>query len=449
MTPSDLTLLKRRGLSVLRLDADDWQELLNSRQRGQRFTLVYPHGIARSAKSGSPVLIVIQGGASHGGDWDEPADVPNQLKLGWVRSIQAVATRDSRVSFDHVHDLTPDALKALCGVTAPPAIRSHVAAVVESTAPFDAFTPKSGEWVIDRIAARPENAIALRRLTALLTKQRRFHDAVALQEDAVALALKAFGASDASATELALSRGTTALEQARLREDAVIEHDARWIPGWTLSDSDLTGRAVFRQGDDQLHVFTANKQPLEELFGVDLIYLNERQQAIIMVQYKMMEEQERRSRKVETPYGSYAVREEPEWIVPINAKFREELERMERFVTATMGGGVYRMSHNPFFVKLVRRNGATGNAGILLSLDHLKLLMDAGDLTGPRGGLKISYGALGGHYLRGETFVDLVRSGYIGTHSATTEHFEALIKATLAGGRAVVAAIQSRLPMHD
>lgn len=449
MTGPDLAPLKRRGLTVLRLDADGWQGLLNSRQLGRRFTLVFPHGIARAAKPGSPVLIVILGGGSHGGDWDEPTVVPNQLKLGWVKSIQAVATRDSRVSIDNVHDLTPDTLQALCGDGAPSAIRAQVAAVVDSVAAFEAFTPKSGEWVIDRIAARPGNALALRRLTALLTKQRRFRNAVALQEDAVALALKAFGASDASATQLALSQGTTALEQARLREDAVIEHDARWIPGWTLSDSDLTGRAVFRQGDDQLEVFTANKQPLEQLFGVDLIYLNERQQAIIMVQYKMMEPEPRRSRRVETPLGSHSQREDAEWIVPIDAQFLDELTRMERFVTTTMGGGVYRMSHNPFFLKLVRRDGATGNAGILLSLDHLKHLMDAGDLTGPRGGLKISYGALAGHYLRGETFVDLVRSGYIGTHSATTEHFETLIQATLNGGRAVVAAIQSRLPSSE
>jgi hypothetical protein len=41
--------------------------------------------------------------------------------------------------------------------------------------------------------------------------------------------------------------------------------------------------------------------------------------------------------------------------------------------------------------------------------------MDEGELTGPADGLRISYRGLDGHYLRGEGFVELVRSGYVGT----------------------------------
>ena len=81
----------------------------------------------------------------------------------------------------------------------------------------------------------------------------------------------------------------TALARVRLREDTVIEHDARSIPGWTLTSSYQTGRATFSQGDQVLEVITANKQPLEEIFGVDLIYLNRTHRALVMLQYKMME----------------------------------------------------------------------------------------------------------------------------------------------------------------
>jgi hypothetical protein len=34
----------------------------------------------------------------------------------------------------------------------------------------------------------------------------------------------------------------------------------------------MTGKATFRNGNELLEVYTANKNPLEELFGVDLIY---------------------------------------------------------------------------------------------------------------------------------------------------------------------------------
>jgi hypothetical protein len=69
-----------------------------------------------------------------------------------------------------------------------------------------------------------------------------------------------------------------------------------------------------------------------------------------------------------------------------------------------------------------------------------------GSLRGPGGGLRISYQTLDGHYLRGEPFIELVRSGYVGTRGATTEHLQALIRASLDGGKAVVASIQSALP---
>ena len=84
----------------------------------------------------------------------------------------------------------------------------------------------------------------------------------------------------------------------RLQEDAVIAHDARWLPGWRFDQSDLTGRAIFRKDDAALELFTANKLPLEELFGVDLIYLNVKRELLVLVQYKMMNVQRRPTPRV-------------------------------------------------------------------------------------------------------------------------------------------------------
>lgn len=442
-TRPDLSQLKRRGLSVLRFAAEEWEDIRSGRRQGARFTLAFPHDIARCAKTRSPVLIVIAAGDGPA-NWRSPDPTPPELKLGWIKSIMTITTRDTRVSFDHIHDIKPDALDTLCR-NPPAAIRKYVESVVDSGDEFTAFSPKAGEWVLDRVAGKDANHLALRRLAKLLQAERRFDNAVALQEDALTLALRAFGATDAAVSRLVTTGATTALENARLREDAVIEHDARWIPGWNLDDSDLTGRAVFRRGRETLEVFTANKQPLEALFGVDLIYLNLRRRAIVMVQYKIMEEQERPARRRSFDMLDGAEYREPEWIVRLDDQFRDEVERMERFATEADPSGAYRMSTNPFFFKLVKRHGDTKSPGILMSLDHLNHLRTAGELTGERGGLRISYGALDGHYLRGETFVELVRSGYVGTHCATTDHMEALIMATLAGGRAAVAAIQHAL----
>lgn len=115
---------------------------------------------------------------------------------------------------------------------------------------------------------------------------------------------------------------------------------------------------------------------------------------------------------------------------------------MERFDRDLSDGRPYRLNSGPFFFKFVKRDAATNSAGILLSKGHLDQLLADGQLRGPRGGLRISFQALDGHYLHGEAFVELVRSGYIGSRGATTAHLQSLIEAALVGGRAIVAAIE-------
>ena len=116
-----------------------------------------------------------------------------------------------------------------------------------------------------------------------------------LQRHAVKTTLGVFGMSgDVELESVVLGEGReTALASVSMIEDAVVEHDARHVPGYDLVGSYLTGRAVFTKGAERLEVYTANRRSLEHVFGVDLIYLNATRQNIVMLQYKMLE----RSRK--------------------------------------------------------------------------------------------------------------------------------------------------------
>jgi hypothetical protein len=434
MDDRQLKALARRGLSLLRLSKAEWTELKETRLQGARFSLIFPHAVARSGRPKTLVLIKI-------------ADEAFNLRLGLITSIQATATLESRVVFDLVAPIDPVNLEALiAGITAP-GLRAGSDKLMSGTTGFQPVSQKLGEEVIGLIAALPANVPVVTRILAEVSGPKHYENARALQEDAVNLALKAFGTVD-GATTVALPGADTAIETVRLQEDAVIEHDARWIPGWQLADSDLTGKAVFTRRGERLEVFTANKRPLEELFGVDLIYLNKARGALVMVQYKMMEPEVRNSRNVNTD-SEFEHTEEREWTVPINKQFEEELNRMRLFGKDLAPDGAYRLNSGAFFFKLVRRHAATNSAGIMLSLEHLDHLIAEGGVSGPRGGLRISYKALNGHYLRSDPFVELVRSGYIGTRGATTDHLQELIDAALRGGRAVVAAIQTRMGQRD
>lgn len=431
MNPNDLKDLSRKALSLLRLSADQSRAIADTRRQGARFSLNFPHEQARAGQRGGLALIAA------------PEPEPS-LRIGLIGSIGATATFDSRVVFDWIGSITPGSLERLLEHVTSPTLRTPRDRLAAATPGLHRVSEKLGGALISAIAAEPSNAPALARILAQLRRPNRYDNARALQRDALALAIKAFDGSD-EASAIVLPGDDTAIATVRVLEDAAIEHDARWAPGWRLADSDLTGRATFLKRGERLDVFTANKRPLEELFGVDLIYLNRARGSLVMVQYKMLEPEERARRRVVADMFEYDELDDQEWIVRINDQFKDELTRMRRFDRDLAPDGSYRLNSGAFFFKLVRRHAATGSAGILLSLGHLDQMMSEGALTGPAGGLRISYRSLDGHYLRGDGFVELVRSGYVGTRGATTNHLQALIEASLDGGKAVVAGIQTAL----
>lgn len=346
--------------------------------------------------------------------------------------------------FNCVSLIAPQSLNALVAGVTSSTLRAAINKLKSETVEFQPVSEKLGEKLVALIAEVPANAAVFHRILAEVGRPKYYEDGHALQVNALDLALKAFGVTD-GAISVALPEGHTAIATVRLQEDAVIEHDARWISGWHLSDSDLTGKAVFTRHGQQLEVFTANKRPLEELFGVDLIYLNKARGSLVMVQYKMMEPKSSKVHRIETEMPDIDQPDAKEWHVPINAQFQSEMERMKKLDSDLSPDGPYRLNPGAFFFKLVRRHSAIKSAGIMLSLHNLTQLIEDGCTAGPRMGLRINYKELDGHYLRSDPFIELVRSGYIGTRSGTTDQLQILIEAALTGGRSVVAAIQSAM----
>jgi hypothetical protein len=413
MEEREVRQLQAAGLLIVRVDRETWEALEDTRRHGARFTLNYRHPVARPVKARSLALIAV--GRS-------------RLRIGIVRSRQAVSSLDTRVAFDFVDDVEPDSLARLLREVETPTLRQAVARLRAASEDISAVSSQLGQLIIATLAADDANAPVLRRILAWIAGRGRVENAVVMQHDAIKLAVHAFG-GDGEAYELAVL-GPSAIASVRVLEDAAIEHDARWLPGWTMDDSDLTGRARFRKHDGDLEIYTANRRPLEQLLGVDLIYLNERRGALVMIQYKMLE------RDRYTGDG---------WQVRVDSQFEDELERMRRFDLDLDPEGPYRLHPGAFFVKMMKRHSAASAAGIVISLGHFDHMLGHGGLRGSRGGLRIDHAELDGHYLRSEAFVELVRSGYVGTRGATTHHLQSMIEATLSEGRAVVAAIQRSL----
>jgi len=187
---------------------------------------------------------------------------------------------------------------------------------------------------------------------------------------------------------------------------------------------------VFQKRDQRLEVFTANRRALEKVLGVDLIYLNERRQNIVMLQYKMLDADREDS--------------DTDWIYRPDAQLDDEISRMKKFAgVSAPAADEYRLNPAVFYLKFVKRNAALASGGIILPLDHFEMMSGEPAFKGPRGGLRVSYNSLGGRYMRNAAFLELVRSGYIGAHAALTDHLKTLIEEILSDNHAVIAAIES------
>lgn len=413
-----------RPMALLRLTNAELEDLSRSRKGLSEFTFTVPHRVLSGVQT--PCLCLIFGTAegSRGGE----AKLIPVAYIAVMQSRSAVATLDSRIKFKRTVSIEPRSESGLLRLLGRSRFATDFKARQTDKARLQRLPPGLSAAILQVLEADERNHWALRSVGLGLHKPAG-GSKEAQQYDAVQMALKAFGLqSDALAAKLEVSKhAQSALLYARVREDDVIEHDARKVPGYNLVDS-VTGRATFRNGEQTLEVFTANRRKLEEAFGVDLIYLNSFQRSAIMVQYKMLERQ--------------TDNEETDWIYTQDRHLEKQMAAMEKFSAAPGDSGGFRLSADAFYFKFARRQGPSSKSSVLLPLSHLKLMLDNPTQRTRSGALKLSYDALDGRYLRQSTFFGLLQSGYIGSYAETTDKLKALIEFVLATDSSLVIAVQ-------
>ena len=148
----------------------------------------------------------------------------------------------------------------------------------------------------------------------------------------------------------------------------MIFNDLVNIPGFDLIRTSKYSSSVFENDKTRLTVLLANRLPLEELLGTDLIYFNEDFKCFIMVQYKVMEKENE----------NYVYR------VP-NDQLTEEIARMDSILASLTNieskNNIddFRISKEPFFIKICPRiefdpDKLGLSSGMYLPLNYLKLL---------------------------------------------------------------------------
>ncbi|MEZ5551539.1 MAG: hypothetical protein R3E82_11660 [Pseudomonadales bacterium] len=416
------SLVERKPLLVLRFSGDEWYDLENSYHGLRRFTVARSRSTLRNVHSPTACILFAK---DH---LDRPV-----AYFALLKKLGPGTTLERRITIERAHKITPATERGLRGLVSDKSLATILDNKLSEAGPVVPLSPKLSSHLIDKLAERRGNSAAMKAAIGDLDAPSRYSSNDAIQQDAVSVALRTFGINHASVLE---TTGDTALGRVNIREDAVIEHDARTVPEFELIGSDFTGRAIFEDGVDRLEVITANKRPLEQVLGVDLVYFNATKQNIVMVQYKMLE-----------PLRDS---DETDWIYYPDADLEDEIARMQRFSAAMPPGPLeYRINPQVYFLKFVRRDAALGRSSITIPIDHFNVLRADPECKGPRGAFRISYDTLAGRYLRQDAFIDLLRSGYIGAHAETTNALIDLVNATLDNDRAVVAAVQTHIERED
>lgn len=217
----------------------------------------------------------------------------------------------------------------------------------------------------------------------------------------------------------------------------MVVHDLSVIPGFDAVRDYPFAAKVFEREGTRLTVILANKLPLEQQFGTDLIYFNETYQAFVMVQYKAMER-------------SGTAR--PEFRLP-NAQLDIEMDRMDAMMEtlATIPDDKscdgFRLNISPFFLKLCSRhvfNADDGGLfpGMYLPVEYWRRLVADPATLGPKGGRVVTFENVGRKLTESE-FIPLVAGGWVGTYTPQSQILAQLVREIIETGKAVTLAVRS------
>ena len=317
------------------------------------------------------------------------------------------------------------------------------------------LSPKTQNAVVAALSEMDER---LRTKLARLSETRRAliaelgtreRENLALQKEALTAALEIAGVGTADILKWTPETDERTsfldgLSGARVREDVMLHADLTSLPGFAaIQDAPhIAARTFAAEGnpDVRVTVIMANRLPLEEQTGADLIYFNEFFRSFVLVQYKALEK----------------AHAQPEFRWTAKDQFSSEVERMNDIfeelnkLEPDLDPDGFRFSSNPFFLKFCSRVVFNPDdrglfPGIYLPLGLWKMLASSGRLKGPKGGNLLTYANVG-RRLSGPEFVSLVGGSWVGTTISQSKSLEKLIRDVLESGRTVAFAVKRRPP---
>ncbi len=408
--------VKNNPLILIRLDIADSISLRNNIEKKEYFTYTKPHAILNKYQKHAICLIELK------------SDEETECYMGIITHKARHATLNTIISIRMIHRIFPDSLSAINQKAKLPQIEKmpqigdhsflsakrsiHFLQVIEDVCPMD----NSPSQCYKNTEAMN---VALDYLNNIHAKDKDISYLHTLAHDDVCKIAR-------------IPKHNR--KKIKLFEDNVIEYDRHDLPGFDKIKPRLTGYVIHEKKTtkERLSVYLANKNSLERMLGVDLIYINKVKGNIVMVQYKMLE---------------YEIN----CCCRINEQFKKEINRM-KVPKHLKQLGDYRLNSNPFFFQFVKRiitmkEGETNpnSTNYIISLEHLNEILLSPEGKGPRGGALIKEDTLKKRCLRRTDLINLISSGYIGTYQLATDALKTIIQRVAEGDNDFIVAWHQKI----
>ena len=221
------------------------------------------------------------------------------------------------------------------------------------------------------------------------------------------------------------------LQSMNLREDQLIIKDLKCFGDWQLINNDIHSACTLSNGTNCVTILYANRTRLESNIGVDLIYFDHINRSYIFVQYKRLAEEN----------GEYIYRPKSDKNLDKELKLMERLE-----INLSKDESDYRINDQIFYFKFCKERQEVYtrglSSGFYMPKDYFLLVNKLQKESG--NSLVISYDTIT-RYITNTIFIELIKSGLIGTKIDDAEIISNIIEGSLSNNKSLILATSTSL----
>lgn len=386
--------------------------------------------------------------------------------IGVVDKEVATSNYQDRVRCSFIQEILPISFKAILAAV-PPRLKARLSRDFEQE--IAAFTGPGGRAVLDAaMAIQPSLAGTIHDVLTHIEGKRSFRiqkdspwTIVKQEMDAVDTALAIVGMAPTGLDSAILDPHHPApvlqLMSRHALEDGQIEMDAGAFGGLTPIKADVRGAKVFDDpyAKSRVTVINVNRRDMEHTLGVDLIIYYSRFRSYLLVQYKRLLAKKTSGANCPTSSMAEQVRFYPSQDRNFAIALRKMTDvRLAVGVQVPQLAADYRLNDDPFYFKFCRADAIDPDSrgmvkGLYVPAMDVEHFLTSEESKGRGAGHSLGFDNLDRRFPN-SLFVDLARTGWIGSRQMGSSQIEQYIQSALGSGRSVILAnVQTGLSRQE